>query len=109
MAVGTGVSTRSRGRSAKSGEDGEEDGQSTVKFEDFTRGRSADGGRSNGGHSEPIVASRAIRQALKDLDNGFGEKMSLLKMLIMRFDENNQNYNRLRKCIISGEMETADK
>lgn len=30
-------------------------------------------------------------------------------MLIMRSDENDQNYNRLRNCIISGEMETADK
>jgi len=55
------------------------------------------------------VASRAIRQALKDLDTGFGEKMSLMKMLIMRCDENDQNYNRLRHCIMSGEMETADK
>ena len=35
--------------------------------------------------------------------------MSLFKMLIMRCDENDQNYNRLRNCIISGEMETADK
>jgi len=35
--------------------------------------------------------------------------MSLMKMLIMRCDENDQNYNRLRNCIISGEMETADK
>lgn len=35
--------------------------------------------------------------------------MSLLKMLIMKCDENDQNYNRLRNCIISGEMETADK
>ena len=61
------------------------------------------------GSTEPIVASRSIRQALKDLDNGLGEKMSLLKMLIMKCDDNDQNYNRLRNCIVSGEMETADK
>ena len=59
--------------------------------------------------AQPIVASRHIRQTLKDLDHGFGEKLSLMKMLIMRCDENDQNYNRLRNCIISGEMETADK
>lgn len=35
--------------------------------------------------------------------------MSLLQMLIGRCDENDQNYNRLRNCIVSGEMETADK
>ena len=97
--------TPSRGRrSASRGPGDEEVGSPTVHFEDFTRG-----GREHGAPSEPIVASRAIRQALKDLDNGFGEKMSLLKMLIMKCDENDQNYNRLRNCIIAGEMETADK
>ena len=106
MAAGTGR-TPSRGRrSASRGPEGEEVGSPTVHFEDFTREA---GGRSHGGPPEPIVASRAIRQALKDLDTGFGEKMSLLKMLIMKCDENDQNYNRLRNCIIAGEMETADK
>ncbi len=109
MGAGTGR-TPSRGRRSASRGAGEGDmspgagGSPTVHFEDFTRSRS-----HGAGQSEPIVASRAIRQALKDLDNGFGEKMSLLKMLIMRCDENDQNYNRLRNCIISGEMETADK
>lgn len=108
MAAGGGR-TPSRGRrSASRGADGEDLGSPTVHFEQFTRGKSQDGGRSHG-PQEPIVASRAIRSALKDLDNGFGEKLSLLKMLIMKCDENDQNYNRLRNCIISGEMETADK
>ena len=102
--------TPSRGRrSASRGADGETSpgGEPAVHFEDYTRNKS-EGGRSHG-PNEPLVASRAIRQALKDLDNGVGEKMSLLKMLIMKCDENDQNYNRLRNCIISGEMETADK
>lgn len=111
MAAGTGR-TPSRGRrSASRGPDGEEAGSptGTVRFEDFTRNASEGGSRQHGAPSEPIVASRAIRQSLKELDQGLGEKMSLLKMLIMRCDENDQNYNRLRNCIISGEMETADK
>jgi len=106
MAAGSGR-TPSRGRRSASRGNGEDElspSAQQVKFEDFTRSRS-----HGAGPSEPIVASRAIRQALKDLDNGFGEKLSLLKMLIMRCDENDQNYNRLRNCIISGEMGTADK
>ena len=85
MAAGTGR-TPSRGRRSQSrgaDADATSPGSPTVHFEDFTRSRS-----HGAGPSEPIVASRAIRQALKDLDNGFGEKMSLLKMLIMRCDEN---------------------
>ena len=104
--------TPSRGRRSASRGDGDvmspDGGDPKVQFQDFTRNKSQDGGRSQG-PSDPLVASRAIRQALKDLDTGFGEKMSLFKMLIMRSDENDQNYNRLRNCIISGEMETADK
>lgn len=103
--MGAGQGSPSRGRSRSRGpQEDMSPGGATVHFEDFTRSRS-----HGAGPSEPIVASRAIRQALKDLDNGFGEKMSLMKMLIMRCDENDQNYNRLRNCIISGEMETADK
>ena len=104
--------TPSRGRRSASRNDGEAmspmEGSPRVQFQDFTRNKSQDGRRSHGA-SEPLVASRAIRQALKDIDTGYGEKMSLLKMLITRCDENDQNYNRLRNCIISGEMETADK
>ena len=111
MAAGTGR-TPSRGRrSASRGADAEEGSPSrdnTVRFEDYTRNAS-EGQRSHGAPVEPLIASRAIRQALKDLDQGFGEKLSLLKMLILKCDENDQNYNRLRNCIISGEMETADK
>ena len=104
MAAGQRSPSRGRSRSRGGGDEDLSPGGATVHFEDFTRSRS-----HGAGPSEPIVASRAIRQALKDLDNGFGEKMSLMKMLIMRCDENDQNYNRLRNCIISGEMETADK
>ena len=105
--LGAGQRSPSRGRRSASRGAGDEDlspGGATVHFEDFTRSRS-----HGAGPSEPIVASRAIRQALKDLDTGFGEKMSLMKMLILRSDENDQNYNRLRNCLIAGEMQTADK
>jgi len=46
---------------------------------------------------------------LKELDNGIGEKMSLLKMLVIKCDEADQNYNRLRNYINFGELENADR
>ena len=67
MGAGTGR-TPSRGRSRSRGADGEplSPNSPTVHFEDFTKSRD---GRLHG-PPEPMVASRAIRQALKDLDNG---------------------------------------
>ena len=56
-----------------------------------------------------LAASKAIRESLKELDNGIGEKMSLLKMLVIKCDEADQNYNRLRNYINYGELENADK
>jgi hypothetical protein len=46
--------------------------------------------------------NNTIRQYLRDLDNGIAEKVSLLKMLVMKCDEADQNYNRLRNAINVG-------
>ena len=99
--------TPSRGRrSASRGPDGEEalspaQGSPTVRFEG--QGRRSVHGDDN------LAASKAIRECLKELDNGIGEKMSLLKMLVIKCDEADQNYNRLRNYINYGELENADK
>ena len=100
--------TPSRGRRSQSrGADGESCGSPTVHFENVIRGRS--NGRKSIGAEDSVTASRAIRQALKDIDMGFGDKMTLMKMLVMRCDEADQNYNRLRNCINHGEVANADK
>jgi len=75
-----------------------------VHFEGF--GKS---GRRSTGPDEALAASKAIRESLKELDNGIGEKMSLLKMLVIKCDEADQNYNRLRNYINFGELENADR
>lgn len=82
-------------------------GSPTVHFEDYTRARSQ--GRKSVGPDDNVTASRQIRQALKEIDDGFGDKLTLLKMLVMRCDEADQNYNRLRNCINHGEVSNADK
>lgn len=56
-----------------------------------------------------MSSNKAIRQFLKDLDRGIGDKMSLLKMLVIKCDEADQNFNRLRNAINYGEIESADR
>lgn len=46
---------------------------------------------------------------MKELDQGIGDKISLLKMLVIKCDENEQNYNRLRNAINFGELDNADR
>ena len=53
-----------------------------MQFEGF--GKS---GRRSVGGDDALAASKAIRESLKELDNGIGEKMSLLKMLVIKCDE----------------------
>jgi len=61
------------------------------------------------GDEDGLGPNRAIRQHLKDLDQGIGNKISLLKMLVIKCDEADQNYNRLRNAINFGELENADR
>lgn len=75
-----------------------------MQFEGF--GRS---GRKSVNGDDSLAASKAIRESLKELDNGIGEKSSLLKMLVIKCDEADQNYNRLRNYINFGELENADR
>ena len=96
-----------RGRSASRGPGDEAvspGGSPTVHFEGM--GKS---GRKSVGGDDSLAASKAIRESLKELDNGIGEKMSLLKMLVIKCDEADQNYNRLRNYINFGELENADR
>ena len=61
------------------------------------------------GDDEGAGGNKAIRQYLKELDKGIGDKMSLLKMLVIKSDEADQNFNRLRSAINFGEMDSVDR
>lgn len=92
--------TPSKGRrSSLGGED-----SPMVRFEGVQRGRSL-GARSDDG----IGSNRVIRQYMKELDKGIGDKVSLLKMLVIKCDEADQNFNRLRSAINFGEMDSVDR
>jgi hypothetical protein len=67
-------------RSASKG--GDEDSP-IVRFEGDRRGRSM--GRR--GDEEGLAGNRAVCNYLKELDKGLGDKMSLLKMLVIKCDE----------------------
>jgi hypothetical protein len=101
-----GGKTPSRGiRSASKGADSEGAVSPQVRFEGEKSGSSLGGKNEN----ESLSSNRAIRQFLKDLDRGIGDKMSLLKMLVIKCDEADQNFNRLRNAINFGEIESADR
>lgn len=85
--------------------DSDHDDSPQVRFEGDKRGRSH--GRRV--EDEGLGSNRAIRQYLKDLDKGIGDKLSLLKMLVIKCDEADQNFNRLRSAINFGELESADR
>jgi len=70
-------------RSASRGAENESEGSPQVRFEGDRRGRSL--GRTS--DAEGLGSNRAIRQYLKELDQGLGDKMSLLKMLVIKCDE----------------------
>ena len=98
--------TPSRGnRSASKGADSEGGISPQVRFEGEKRDRSQGSKNDN----ESMSSNKAIRQFLKDLDRGIGDKMSLLKMLVIKCDEADQNFNRLRNAINYGEIESADR
>ena len=94
-------------RSARSGHqtDGDDEGSPMVRFEGDRRGRSG----SRRGDDDGYGPNRVIRNYLKDLDKGLGDKMSLMKMLVIKCDEADQNFNRLRSAINFGEMDSADR
>ena len=92
-------------RSASRGVENDSEGSPQVRFEGDRRGRSL--GRR--GDDECLGSNRVMRQYLKELDGGIGDKMSLLKMLVIKCDEADQNFNRLRSAISFGEMESADR
>lgn len=76
-----GVKTPDRRRSKSRG-----DGQDSpsVKFGD---GSKHNRGKSFEAKDFAPVMNNTIRQYLRDLDNGIGEKVSLLKMLVIKCDE----------------------
>lgn len=106
-AVGGRTPSRGRRSASRGPDDLGSVGSPTVHFEDYARGRSQ--GRKSIGPDDNVTASRQIRLALKEIDDGFGDKHTLLKMLVLRCDEADQNYNRLRNCINHGEVANADK
>lgn len=107
MSVGGRTPSKGRRSASRGADDDRSFGSPTVHFEDFMRGRSQ--GRKSLGPDDNVTASKQIRQALQDLDQGFGDKLTLLKMLVMRCDEAEANYMRLRNCINHGEVANADK
>jgi hypothetical protein len=97
--MGAGADTKKRSKS-NGGADLEESG---VRFTEGGRGRGKSTENKRGGEEQlqPMM-NNTIRQYLRDLDSGISDKQSLLKTLVIKSDEADQNYNRLRNCIHAG-------
>ena len=105
--LGVGTKTPSK-RSKSRGEDPE---SPSVRFE--SNGNRRPRGKSNDAQkldsdSGPVLTN-AIRKHLRDLDSGVADKISLLKMLVIKSDEADQNLNRLRTCINHGQIDAAER
>ena len=51
--------------------------------------------------------SREVTQCLINLNTGSGTKMSLLKMEIVKCDENSSSFKRLKNCLHVGDLQEA--
>lgn len=58
---------------------------------------------NNGGNS------KEVREILKELDSGIHDKISLIKMLIIKCSEADSNYKKIKLAINKGEVNTAEK
>jgi hypothetical protein len=103
--LGVGAKTPSKRSKSR----GEEPDSPSVRFENGgkkPRGKSNDATKAE---SEGPTLNNAIRKHLRDLDSGVADKISLLKMLVIKSDEADQNFNRLRSSINHGQLEAADR
>ena len=46
---------------------------------------------------------------MRDLDSGIADRTSLLKMLVIRSDETDQNFNKLKSALNHGQLESVDR
>jgi hypothetical protein len=53
--------------------------------------------------------SKEVSHYLSALSTGTSSKMSLIKMQVMKCDENSNNYKRMRQCFNHGDLDEADR
>lgn len=53
--------------------------------------------------------SRDVSAMMGDLSSAANSKMSLIKMQVLKCDENSNNFKRMRNCFNVGNMSEADR
>jgi len=80
-----------------------------------SRRERAFGGAGNDDYGETFDASnfsdlsKEVSHYLSSLSTGASSKMSLIKMQVMKCDENSNNYKRMRQCFNHGDLDEADR
>ena len=53
--------------------------------------------------------SKEVSQFLSNLSSASSNKMSLIKMQVIKCDENSNNFKRMRQCFNHGDLDEADR
>lgn len=53
--------------------------------------------------------SKKVRELLKELDSGIHDKLSLIKMLIIKCGEADGNYKKIKTYLIKDDIDNAEK
>lgn len=66
-------------------------------------------GKSNDDSGTAGSLANQIRKQLRDLDSGIADRTSLLKMLVIRCDEADQQFNRVKHGLNHGQLDTVER
>ena len=58
---------------------------------------------------EEAVQSKEVRELLKELNSGIHDKVTLLKMLILKCGEADGNYKKIKQSLNKGDVNVAEK
>jgi hypothetical protein len=107
MSVGkTPSKDKARGLGQTSAEKGSYPSPQRLRFADVG---SPDKAASEDRPNEDMGNTKEVRELLRDLDEGIHDKVSLLKILILKCTEADSNYKKIRVCFNKGDINTAEK
>lgn len=59
--------------------------------------------------SDDVKSTKEMRELLKELNSGIHDKVSLIKMLIIKCTEADSNYKKIKNCINKADLAGAEK
>ena len=85
------------------------DAQGTRRKRSASRGRESSPTVRFEDRGPDVSENKAVRGILQQLDSGINDKLQLMKMLVIRGDEADAKFKRLRGAYNNGEVEVIDR